>query len=294
MKPLRNGLAAGLLAGGVGAATKLIEDWRAGGGASTRVVTGADAKGGLPSNVSTALGGVRARRAARRAEANRPAWVVAPRPGTTVVASAPAPAAVRPAPAAPRRLPTLEQLRPPTAKAVGATVGKYAAKQAGKAIGKAAADRVGKAIEVIETLEKVMATATQAETKPDMTPSGPGAAVVVAPSPAPTSTDEPRSKPQGTLVSVRKREPGPRVVVGAGVAPPPAAPEAPAAAAETPVAAPEAPVAAPEAPAAAAEAPVADAAEVVADVTVAEPAPPPKAPRKRAPRKQPAPSEIEP
>ena len=112
--------------------------------------------------------------------------------------------------------------------------GKYAVKQAGKAIGKAAADRVGKAIEVIEVLEKVVASASQeAAAKPDITPSGPGAAVnrgagrgparrrpsrphrpgrrrLDVPEPAPTR------RPRGTLVSVRKFERGPRVVVGPG------------------------------------------------------------------------------
>lgn len=226
MKPLRSGLAAGLLAGGVAAANKLIAEWREGPAGTPRVVTGADArsqvKGGAVAGVSAAVNAVVARRAARRAEANRPPWVVAPLPpGATAVAPAPAPA--RPAVAAARKLPSLglDQLKPPSAKAVGATVGKYAAKQAGKALGKATAERVGKAIEVIETLEKVMATASEPVAKPDMTPSGPGAAIGAVVETAAPPPAAPRPKPQGTLVSVRKRERGPRVVVGPGVAPPP-------------------------------------------------------------------------
>ena len=267
MKPLRTGLAAGLLAGGAAAANKLVGELRSGGGGagSSRVVTGLDgraapAKGGALGGISEAVGALVARRAARRTEANRPAWVVAAapttgaggggsggsgalavpaRPSTAPRAAAARPAASRPAaaPSAGRRLPTLESLRPPSAKAVGASVGKYAVKQAGKAIGKAAADRVGKAIEVIETLEKVVAAATQdaAASRPDMTPSGPGvltdavvatASVVIVPPSAPTAGADAPAKPRGTLVSVRKFERGPRVVVGSGVTPPTAVDDA--------------------------------------------------------------------
>ena len=236
MKPLRTGLGAGLLAGGAVAANKLLGDWRAGAGASARVLTGGNGKtpakgvgiGGGMGGVTDAVGSLVARRAARRAEVNRPAWVVAAVPGTTVTVAAPP----RPAPAPPRRLPTLESLRPPSAKAVGVSVGKYAVKQAGRAIGKAAADRVGKAIEVIEVLEKVVASASsQAASKPDTTPSGPGAATLAVVVPGPVA-DVPSAGPtgpkvsRGTLVSVRKFERGPRVVVGPGVKLPGAPPEA--------------------------------------------------------------------
>ncbi|HEX7276650.1 MAG TPA: hypothetical protein VF244_04685 [Acidimicrobiales bacterium] len=227
MKPLRTGLAAGLLAGGVAAANKLVSEWRDGTGGSPRVVTGTNGKAAVKGGVSTAVSGVVARRAARKAEANRPPWVVAPVPGVTAIASAPVPA--RAMPAVPRKLPSLslDQLRPPTAKAVGVSVGKYAAKQAGKAIGKVAAERVGKAIEVVETLEKVLATASAPVTSPDMTPSGPGATAAVVAAPVESASapkSEPRPKPQGTLVSVRTFERGPRVVVGPGVQSPPPPP----------------------------------------------------------------------
>ncbi len=46
MKPLRTGLAAGLLAGGAAAANKLVSDWRGGaaGMTSAKVVTGINGK----------------------------------------------------------------------------------------------------------------------------------------------------------------------------------------------------------------------------------------------------------
>jgi hypothetical protein len=162
-------------------------------------------------------------------------------PATVSVSpSRPAPSArpvsSRPAPAPARKLPSLESLKPPSAKSVGASVGRYAVKQAGKAIGKAAADRVGKAIEVIEVLEKVVAAASsEPAARPDLTPSGPGSVTNAAPvvasqasapahpgltvAPSTTGTDpaETPAKPRGTLVSVRKFERGPRVVVGPGV-----------------------------------------------------------------------------
>ncbi|MEA2828637.1 MAG: hypothetical protein QOG43_3076 [Actinomycetota bacterium] len=242
MKPLRTGLAAGLLAGGAAAANKLVAELRAGTGGSTRVLTGANGKaavkglgaGGGIAGVTDAVGSLVARRAAKKAEANRPPWVVAAVPGTSATAAAPP----RPITAAPRKLPSLDQLRPPSAKSVGASMGKYAFKQAGKAIGKVAADRVGKAIEVIEVLEKVVASASsESAAKPDTTPSGPGAvnraSVVPLPSPAaadrdagtpaPTPPAEPKVS-RGTLVSVRKFERGPRVVVGPGVKQPEPAP----------------------------------------------------------------------
>lgn len=265
MKPLRTGLAAGLLAGGAAAANKLVSDWRGGaaGMTSTKVVTGSNgkgpAKGGALGGVTEAVGGAIARRAAKRAEANRPPWVVAPVPGASAglgmgggpatVAAAPSrPMASRPAAAAARKLPSLESLKPPSAKSVGASVGKYAVKQAGKAIGKAAADRVGKAIEVIETLEKVVAAASsESAAKPDLTPSGPGSVVNAVPVTAsqvsssahPGLADadpvEAPTKPRGTLVSVRKFERGPRVVVGPGVKQPEPDPSEPTAAGEAAV-----------------------------------------------------------
>ncbi len=267
MKPVRTGLVAGLLAGAAGAANKLVGDWREGGDGSPKVLTGANGK--APAKVAgltDSVGAMRARRAAKRAEANRPPWVVAPAPAAPAIAAAPARPAPAPAPA--RRLPSLDQLRPPSAKSVGASVGKYAVKQAGKAITKAAADRVGKAIEVIEVLEKVVASAAaESAAKPDLTPSGPGAgamarnlppaanvvSVPVRPGPADvpsTATPGPEAaaevvapasppevpKPRGTLVSVRKFERGPRVVVGPGVKPNEPEPAAPESAGEVAVA----------------------------------------------------------
>ncbi len=270
MKPLRTGLAAGLLAGGVGAANKLVADWRQGTTGSTKALTGANGKAPAKAVVTGAVGSLVARRAARRAEINRPPWVVAPAPGASATAALPP----RPAPAPARKLPSLEQLRPPSAKSVGASVGKYAVKQAGKAIGKAAADRVGKAIEVIEVLEKVVASAAaESAAKPDLTPSGPGAATMVVkaqpptanlvsvpvrPGPAevPSTASSPPAddaaaveppKPRGTLVSVRKFERGPRVVVGPGVTPTAPEPVAVPADAETVEAAVPAPAPAPKA-----------------------------------------------
>jgi hypothetical protein len=233
MKPLRTGLAAGLLAGGAAAANKLVAELRAGTAGSPRVLTGTNGKaapkgigaGSGIGGVTDAVGSLVARRAAKKAEANRPPWVVAAVPGSRATTTAPP----RPAPAPPRKLPSLDQLRPPSAKSVGASMGKYAVKQAGRAVGKVAADRVGKVIEVIEVLEKVVASASQeAAAKPDTTPSGPGAAhrpLAVPPIPAAavdaTSAEPAEPAPpkvaRGTLVSVRKFERGPRVVVGPGV-----------------------------------------------------------------------------
>lgn len=243
MKPLRTGLAAGLLAGGAAAANKLVAELRAGTAGSPRVLTGANGKaapkgigaGSGIAGVTDAVGTLVARRAAKKAEANRPPWVVAAVPGTTVTAAAPP----RPAPVVPRKLPSLDQLRPPSAKSVGASMGKYAVKQAAKAVGKVAADRVGKVIEVIEVLEKVVASASQeAAAKPDTTPSGPGAVspapVAVPPSAAAVAT-EPAPVARGTLVSVRKFERGPRVVVGPGVRQPEPEPSEPTPAGEAAV-----------------------------------------------------------
>ena len=264
MKPLRTGLGVGLLAGGVGAVAKIVQDRRAGtlgrAAAAPRVVTGstvvvdgARASTVIPKALSKSLakgiskvdakadGGKvdgespRARRAARRAAANRPPWVVAPAPGAGTV-SRPAPS-TRPAPTGPRKLPNLIPKNPVSAQSVAASVGKFAVKRAGKAIGKVAADRVGKAIEVIEVLEKVVASVSEPATSPDLTSTGPGAtmpppvaAAVIAsvparPGPAKDPSAGEDATPRGTLVSVRKFERGPRVVVGPTVRqdPPPAA-----------------------------------------------------------------------
>ncbi len=246
MKPLRTGLGLGLLAGAAGAVTKLVGDRRAGTlgrdtgpvkvapAVGSKVSIGAGA-GGRPDSAATgkvapkadAKGSFVARRAARRAEANRPAWVVAPAAGGGSHPSAPP----RPAPAMPRKPPPVAPRKPVSAKSVGATMGKYAVKRAGKVIGNVAAERVGKAIEVIEVLEKVIASATESTPAHDMTPAGPGAATVDSPAailvpiPPARATPAPSPEPRGTLVSVRKRERGPRVVVGPSVTPP--APEAP-------------------------------------------------------------------
>jgi hypothetical protein len=278
MKPLRTGLGVGLLTGAAGAAVKLFQDRRAGtlgaGAAAPRVVTGttatrvraaaskalvpagAEGSKGLKDAVADGKESLRARRAARRATANRPAWVVAPTPGvaTGVVRGA---APTRPTPTAPRKVPNLVPKNPVSAKTVGASMGKYAVKRVGKVVGKVAADRMGKVIEVIEVLEQVVASVSEPATKPEITITGPGASinpppatVALAPNPArpggpPASSggaaagDAP-ARPTGTRVSVRTFERGPRVVVGPGVTRPPADKSAPAAArgeGETPEAA---------------------------------------------------------
>jgi len=290
MKPLRTGLGVGLLAGGVGAATKLVKEWRAGTlgqpTANARVVTGAvataDGTSGGTGGAKAATKGVakavpgadgespRARRAARRAAANRPAWVVAPPPGAGSVRP---PASTRPTPTAPRKLPSLVPRNPVSAQTVAASVGKFAVKRAGKAIGKVAAERVGKAIEVIEVLEKVVASVSQPSPTPDMTFTGPGAALVpnpARPGEAPSAGDDTgsttvrpaRPRPTGNLVSVRKFERGPRVVVGPSVKTAPAA-DTPVEPAGTPAAA-EAQASSP-----AAEQTVVEAVDAAADAVMA-------------------------
>jgi hypothetical protein len=289
MKPLRTGFAAGLLAGGVAAATRIVEERRAGSTERALVRTPSE---GRRAPRKGAAGDARVtyleRRAARRAAANRPAWVVAPAP----VAAVQTPASSRPLPTAPRKVASLAPLKQVSAKSVSASVGKFAVKRAGMAIGKVAADRVGKAIEVIEVLEKVVAAASETAPPPDLTPMAP---VVDAPPPvavliAPVRpATDPSAKPTGTLVSVRKFERGPRVVVGrsVGSAPDEPAPAASPMAEETPVAA------AVEAVAVAVETAIEEAAATAGspespDATTAVEPPPKKSPKRPSAKKSPA------
>ncbi len=241
MKPLRTGLAVGLLAGAVGAADKLVERLAGGHPRAGRRQGRHGARSATAPAEAVGQGrrhgaSFQARRAAQggRRPTGRP-WVVAPTAGGTAWASPRRPARrarpVRrppPAPGAPGKLPTSSRSSRRRPRRSAPRVGKYAVKQAGKAIGKAAADRVGKAIEVIEVLEKVVASVVRVvgQARPD-TAAGPGVggrrppvaadlrrrpARPAAPKPrrpAPRPRRPGRAKPRGTLVSVRKFERGP-------------------------------------------------------------------------------------
>ncbi|MEA2717214.1 MAG: hypothetical protein QOI99_1531 [Actinomycetota bacterium] len=210
-------------------------------GSSPRADKRADA--GDDGRRAAASESLRGRRASRRATANRPPWVVAPAPTGAVRT----PASTRPTPSGPRKAPAPAPRPPVSAKSVGTTVGKYAVKRVGKVVGKVAADRIGKALEVVEVLESLVASVSEPATKPDMTLAGPGATMQPLPassvlasiparpglSPTPPTDDADPSAdgggppaarasapPRGTLVSVRKFERGPRVVVGRSVSPP--------------------------------------------------------------------------